>query len=131
MGYYQSKSPFFTEYNKRQLSRIYPAGRRVDSSNYNPVPLWNMGCQIGVCTYVSVCVCVCCVYVCIHICIHILCTLVVALNFQTDCTELDVNRGRFLQNGNSGYVLKPEVLRDGETAMHLLLSSARCSVLRL
>ena len=66
--------------------------------------------------------CVCCVYVCIRICIHILCTPVVALNFQTDCTELDVNRGRFLQNGNSGYVLKPEVLRDGETAMHLLLS---------
>ena len=50
------------------------------------------------------------------------CTPVVALNFQTDCTELDINRGRFLQNGNSGYVLKPEVLRDGKTAMHLLLS---------
>ena len=64
MGYYQSKSPFFTEYNKRQLSRIYPAGRRVDSSNYSPVPLWNMGCQIGVCTYVSVCVCVLCI--CVH-----------------------------------------------------------------
>ena len=73
MGYYQCKSPFFTEYNKRQLSRIYPAGRRVDSSNYNPVPLWNMGCQIGVCTYVSVCVCV--MYMCAYVFAYIYCAL--------------------------------------------------------
>ena len=26
----------FANYNKRQLSRIYPKGTRVDSSNYNP-----------------------------------------------------------------------------------------------
>ena len=56
MGYCQSKGAFFTEYNKRQLSRIYPAGRRVDSSNYTPVPLWNMGCQIGLCVWVCVAV---------------------------------------------------------------------------
>lgn len=37
----------FVEYNKRQLSRIYPAGGRVDSSNYNPQQAWNAGCQIG------------------------------------------------------------------------------------
>ena len=129
MGYCQSKSPFFTEYNKRQLSRIYPAGRRVDSSNYNPVPLWNMGCQIGVCVCMCVHACKQCTYMCfncmclvllaIHIHTCITSTPAVALNFQTDCPELDVNRGRFLQNGNCGYVLKPEVLRDGETAMHL------------
>lgn len=59
-----------------------------------------------------------CVY---HAYICILCTPVVALNFQTDCTELDVDRGRFLRNGNFGYVLKPEVLWDGETTMYLLL----------
>ena len=35
-------------YNKRQLSRIYPAGSRVNSSNYDPVNMWNCGCQIGV-----------------------------------------------------------------------------------
>lgn len=29
------------------LSRIYPAGWRTDSSNYNPVEMWNSGCQIG------------------------------------------------------------------------------------
>ena len=37
----------FMLYNKKQLSRIYPSGRRVDSSNYNPVDMWNSGCQIG------------------------------------------------------------------------------------
>lgn len=37
----------YVEYNKRQISRIYPAGTRVDSSNYDPVPMWNAGCQIG------------------------------------------------------------------------------------
>ena len=37
----------YVEYNKRQLSRIYPAGGRVDSSNYNPQQAWNAGCQIG------------------------------------------------------------------------------------
>lgn len=34
-------------HNAEKLSRIYPAGIRTDSSNYNPVPLWNAGCQIG------------------------------------------------------------------------------------
>uniref|UniRef100_A0A8C4NXE7 Phosphoinositide phospholipase C n=1 Tax=Dicentrarchus labrax TaxID=13489 RepID=A0A8C4NXE7_DICLA len=64
------------------LLRIYPAGIRTDSSNYNPVPLWNAGCQI------------------------------VALNFQTSCSDMDVNQGRFLVNGKSGYILKPAYMRD-------------------
>ena len=37
----------FIKYNQRQFSRIYPAGSRVDSSNYDPVPLWNIGSQLG------------------------------------------------------------------------------------
>ena len=43
----RNNSTSFMMYNKRQLSRIYPSGRRVDSSNYNPVDMWNSGCQIG------------------------------------------------------------------------------------
>ena len=35
------------EYNQRQLSRIYPAGARIDSSNLNPTTQWNVGCQLG------------------------------------------------------------------------------------
>ena len=37
----------FVGYNKSLLSRIYPAGKRVDSSNYNPQDMWNCGCQMG------------------------------------------------------------------------------------
>ena len=43
----QGQASHFMVYNKRQLSRTYPSGRRVDSSNYNPVDMWNSGCQIG------------------------------------------------------------------------------------
>lgn len=37
----------FVNYNKTFLSRVYPAGKRVDSSNYNPQEMWNCGCQLG------------------------------------------------------------------------------------
>lgn len=37
----------YTHHNMDKLSRIYPGGFRTDSSNYNPVPMWNVGCQIG------------------------------------------------------------------------------------
>ncbi|XP_078120799.1 1-phosphatidylinositol 4,5-bisphosphate phosphodiesterase delta-1-like isoform X2 [Sander vitreus] len=75
----------YIRHNVDKLSRVYPAGSRAGSSNYNPVPLWNAGCQI------------------------------VALNFQTTCTNMDVNQGRFLVNGKSGYILKPAFMRDQDT----------------
>ncbi|XP_060922250.1 1-phosphatidylinositol 4,5-bisphosphate phosphodiesterase beta-3 [Limanda limanda] len=75
-------SPFeFVEYNKQQLSRIYPKGTRVDSSNYMPQLFWNVGCQM------------------------------VALNFQTLDLPMQLNMGVFEYNGNSGYLLKPEFMR--------------------
>uniref|UniRef100_A0A8C1PZG6 Phosphoinositide phospholipase C n=1 Tax=Cyprinus carpio TaxID=7962 RepID=A0A8C1PZG6_CYPCA len=70
----------FVLHNTRQLTRVYPSGIRTDSSNYCPVDMWNMGCQI------------------------------VALNFQTAGMEMDLNDGLFTQNGCSGYILKPEIL---------------------
>ncbi|XP_031665730.1 1-phosphatidylinositol 4,5-bisphosphate phosphodiesterase delta-1 isoform X1 [Oncorhynchus kisutch] len=72
----------YIRHNVDKLSRIYPSGTRTDSSNYNPVPLWNAGCQI------------------------------VSLNFQTSCNDMDVNQGRFLTNGKTGYILKPAYMRD-------------------
>ncbi|KAI0207494.1 Inactive phospholipase C-like protein 1 [Lamellibrachia satsuma] len=72
----------FVNHNKRFLSRIYPNSMRVDSSNYNPQDLWNCGCQL------------------------------VALNYQTSGLMMDLNDGRFLQNGGCGYVLKPAVMCD-------------------
>ncbi len=71
----------WAEYNKRQMSRIYPAGIRIDSSNYDPVPSWCVGSQI------------------------------VALNYQTSCKEMHLNDGKYMDNGNAGYILKPECLR--------------------
>ncbi|KAM6977671.1 1-phosphatidylinositol 4,5-bisphosphate phosphodiesterase delta-1a [Aplochiton taeniatus] len=75
----------YIHHNIDKLSRIYPAGSRTDSSNYNPVTMWNSGCQI------------------------------VALNFQTPGKEMDLNRGLFLPNGQCGYNLKPQFLRDSST----------------
>uniref|UniRef100_A0A6Q2X976 Phosphoinositide phospholipase C n=1 Tax=Esox lucius TaxID=8010 RepID=A0A6Q2X976_ESOLU len=72
----------YIRHNVDKLSRIYPAGLRTDSSNFNPVPLWNAGCQI------------------------------VALNVQTPCPNMDLNQGRFLVNGKTGYILKPAYMRD-------------------
>lgn len=33
------------------MSRIYPKGTRMDSSNYNPQPFWNVGCQMVALNY--------------------------------------------------------------------------------
>lgn len=38
----------FVEHNKHFLSRIYPNGLRTDSSNYDPMEMWIVGCQIGI-----------------------------------------------------------------------------------
>ncbi|XP_040268094.1 1-phosphatidylinositol 4,5-bisphosphate phosphodiesterase beta-2 [Bufo bufo] len=71
----------FVEYNKRQMSRIYPKGTRMDSSNYMPQMFWNAGCQM------------------------------VALNFQTMDVAMQHNMGLFEFNGRSGYILKHEFMR--------------------
>jgi phosphatidylinositol phospholipase C beta len=36
LGYLKTQAIEFVNYNKRQLSRIYPKGARVDSSNFMP-----------------------------------------------------------------------------------------------
>ncbi|XP_054894865.1 1-phosphatidylinositol 4,5-bisphosphate phosphodiesterase beta-2 [Poeciliopsis prolifica] len=71
----------FVEYNKRQMSRIYPKGTRMDSSNYSPQPFWNVGCQM------------------------------VALNYQTMDFPMQLNMALFEFNGRTGYLLKHDVMR--------------------
>lgn len=72
----------FIDINEHYISRIYPKGSRFDSSNYNPQPFWNVGCQI------------------------------VALNWQSNKTyEWRLNNAFFKDNGNCGYILKPKYLR--------------------
>ncbi|XP_061751423.1 1-phosphatidylinositol 4,5-bisphosphate phosphodiesterase beta-2 [Nerophis ophidion] len=74
----------FVEYNKRQMSRIYPKGTRMDSSNFNPQPFWTVGCQM------------------------------VALNYQTMDFPMQLNMALFEYNGRTGYILKHDVLRRGD-----------------
>lgn len=40
------KGKKFLQYNRLQLSRIYPKGQRLDSSNYDPLPMWICGSQL-------------------------------------------------------------------------------------
>ncbi|KAK7574309.1 hypothetical protein V9T40_011500 [Parthenolecanium corni] len=80
----QQESKLFLRYHKHQFSRVYPKGQRIDSSNYNPIPMWNYGCQM------------------------------VALNWQTPDKAMQINQGKFMLNGNCGYVLKPDCMfREG------------------
>ncbi|XP_043247601.1 1-phosphatidylinositol 4,5-bisphosphate phosphodiesterase classes I and II-like isoform X3 [Amphibalanus amphitrite] len=71
----------FVNYNKRQLSRVYPKGTRLESSNFMPQVYWNAGCQL------------------------------VALNFQTLDLAMQLNMGIFEYNNRSGYLLKPDIMR--------------------
>ena len=109
LGYLKTQAVEFVDYNKMQVSRLYPKvkssnididisyhvlkifftytsksisyqGARVDSSNYMPQIFWNSGCQM------------------------------VALNFQTADLPMQLNQGKFEYNGGCGYLLKPEFM---------------------
>ncbi|XP_067856416.1 1-phosphatidylinositol 4,5-bisphosphate phosphodiesterase gamma-1-like isoform X2 [Heptranchias perlo] len=76
------KGKKFLQYNRLQLSRIYPKGQRLDSSNYDPLPMWICGSQL------------------------------VALNFQTPDKPMQMNQALFMLSGKCGYVLQPTIMRD-------------------
>ncbi|RWS24632.1 1-phosphatidylinositol 4:5-bisphosphate phosphodiesterase gamma-1-like protein, partial [Leptotrombidium deliense] len=80
-----SKIGTYIKYHRKQFSRIFPKGSRFDSSNYDPIPMWNCGSQM------------------------------VALNYQTGDKFNQINRSKFMQNGNCGYVLKPQFLTSNES----------------
>ncbi|XP_055579822.1 1-phosphatidylinositol 4,5-bisphosphate phosphodiesterase eta-1 isoform X4 [Falco cherrug] len=79
----QQKAEQFMLYNQKQLTRIYPSAYRIDSSNFNPLPYWNVGCQL------------------------------VALNYQSEGRVMQLNEAKFRVNGNCGYVLKPQQMCKG------------------
>ncbi|KAG2457656.1 PLCB2 phosphodiesterase, partial [Polypterus senegalus] len=66
------------------MSRIYPKGTRMDSSNYNPQIFWNAGCQM------------------------------VALNYQTMDFPMQLNMALFEFNSRTGYLLKHDFMRRTE-----------------
>ncbi|KAF2725786.1 PLC-like phosphodiesterase [Polychaeton citri CBS 116435] len=70
------------KHNMRYLMRVYPAQRRIDSSNFNPLQSWRRGVQMA------------------------------ALNWQTHDVHMQVNEAMFAAGSDRlGYVLKPEELR--------------------
>lgn len=88
----------FIKHNRTHLSRVYPQGTRISSSNYLPHHYWAMGCHL------------------------------VALNWQTygtqECRGLKIllitqradlafaiNHAMFTRNGRCGWLLKPDGLR--------------------
>jgi hypothetical protein len=69
-------------HNAIHLTRSFPKGSRVGSSNYDPCPGWNTGAQI------------------------------VALNYQTASEPMWLNEAKFTMNRGRGYVLKPPYIID-------------------
>ncbi|XP_052745963.1 1-phosphatidylinositol 4,5-bisphosphate phosphodiesterase epsilon-1-like [Bicyclus anynana] len=69
-------------HTETQLVRTYPAGLRIDSSNFDPVTFWSCGVQL------------------------------VALNYQTEDAAMAVNAAMSESNGCLGYVRKPRVMWD-------------------
>jgi hypothetical protein len=77
------------ETTKNQFIRIYPAGTRIDSSNYYPMRAWSMGIQL------------------------------VALNYQTHDDAQLINLAKFKDNGGCGYIMKPRhFLENIPTSVH-------------
>uniref|UniRef100_A0A915Q3D7 1-phosphatidylinositol 4,5-bisphosphate phosphodiesterase n=1 Tax=Setaria digitata TaxID=48799 RepID=A0A915Q3D7_9BILA len=74
----------FVNHNKKQITRVYPKGKRVDSSNFWPIKFWNCGCQMT------------------------------AINMQTPDIPFQMNVAFFEQNGLSGYVPKPNLMRKAD-----------------
>ncbi|KAG0352037.1 hypothetical protein BC939DRAFT_505190 [Gamsiella multidivaricata] len=76
--------------NKSHLTRVYPAGFRINSTNYDPHHHWAAGAQV------------------------------VALNYQSHDRGMQMNSAMFTMNGHCGYVLKPPPLRlkPGEVCNH-------------
>ncbi|XP_038667034.1 1-phosphatidylinositol 4,5-bisphosphate phosphodiesterase zeta-1-like [Scyliorhinus canicula] len=72
----------FAVHNSKFLSRTYSAGARRNFSNYKPHEFWNVGCQM------------------------------VALNYEVPGLGMDLNRGKFQDNGGCGYVLKPKFMNN-------------------
>jgi phosphatidylinositol phospholipase C eta len=85
-GALQQKSAL-QDYSQRHLLRVFPAGSRLFSSNYDPQEAWECGCQV------------------------------VALNYQTKNRAVWIDRGKFSANGGCGWVTKPQWMlgpADGE-----------------
>jgi phosphatidylinositol phospholipase C delta len=75
------------KHNRRCLMRVYPSGFRVRSDNFEPLKFWRRGVQMA------------------------------ALNWQTNDLGMQLNTAMFAAGDDqTGYVLKPAILRPSEHA---------------
>ena len=86
LEFMQVEGDNFRRYNITHTSRVYPAGGRINSSNYMPQLYWNVGCHM------------------------------VALNYQTPDLSMQLNQAKYEYNGNCGYLCKPDILRNSAIA---------------
>ncbi|KAI9834356.1 MAG: Phospholipase C, partial [Phylliscum demangeonii] len=83
------------QHNLRCLMRVYPAGYRITSSNFNPNKYWRRGVQM------------------------------VALNWQTYDLAMQMNDAMFAAGADrTGYVLKPKELRRSRQSLDLELAAS-------
>lgn len=80
----KEKSAKYAQLTLSNMVRVYPDWWRWGSSNYDPLAHWGVGAQM------------------------------VSLNVQTADLYLHLNRAHFTLNGNCGWVLKPDYLRQGQ-----------------
>lgn len=74
--------PLLEKHNRKYLTRVYPSGFRLRSSNFDPLKFWKRGVQMA------------------------------ALNWQTYDIGMQLNQAMFAAGTDrTGYVLKPESLR--------------------
>ncbi|KAL4977368.1 hypothetical protein BDW66DRAFT_158976 [Aspergillus desertorum] len=77
-----SNKALFEKHNSKYLTRVYPSGFRLRSSNFDPLKFWRRGVQMA------------------------------ALNWQTYDIGMQMNQAMFAAGSDrTGYVLKPESLR--------------------
>ena len=96
LGKEEDNGSLWKKYNRQHMTRTYPSGSRVDSSNFNPILHWSVGCQM------------------------------VSMNYQTDDSQMVINDGRFRENGSCGYVLKSLSQFHGRIDLRIKVLAASC-----
>lgn len=81
------------KHNQTCLTRIYPIGTRVNSSNYSPIECWSAGCQLVALNFQT---------------IGYLFLYLVWFDLRVD-RGIQINNALFAMNACSGYVLKPVI----------------------
>ena len=86
---------------QQRLSRIYPRGTRINSSNMLPLDAWRAGAHM------------------------------VALNYQTNDLPVQLNRAFFQRAAANGYILKPPAMLAAQPAWPQPRQMVRCVTIKL